>query len=93
MLFEQFFPADEWTRIYVYFNYANDTLQRRIANTTRSTSIFRDKQTTFESLLVRHSKQIEPPSENEADIIIHVNEQHTPDMALKEINMITENVR
>ena len=93
LLFEQFFPSDDWTRIFVYFNYSNDTLQRRIAKTTRSTSIFRNKQMTFESLLVRHGEQIEPPSENEADIIIHVNEQHSPELALKEIRMVSENIR
>ena len=85
-LLEQFFPQNEWTRIYVYFDYSTATLQQRIEHTTRSTTIFRDVTMTFERLIEKHSEQLEPPTDEEVDYIFHVNETQSDEKVIEMIN-------
>ena len=84
-LLEQFFPQDMWTRIYVYFDYSNETLHQRIKHTTRSTTIFRDTTMTFEHLIEKHAEQLEPPTVDEVDYLLHVNETQSIEYVIEKI--------
>lgn len=73
-LMESYFPQEQFSRIIIHFNLKDEVLQKRIFESKRSTTIFRDPTLTFEQLLARQHNNVEPPQIDEADYIITVDE-------------------
>lgn len=84
-LLEKFFPQDKWKRVYVYFDYSNENLQKRIAHSIRTKNIFREQSMTFEQLLVDHTRQLVAPTLEEVSSILYIDESHPSEEAIQEI--------
>lgn len=72
-LLDQYFPQNEFIRIFVYFNLSDEILSDRILASSRKTNIFRDEKMMFEQLLHNQGK-IVPPTEDEADFLFVIND-------------------
>ena len=56
-LLEELFNADEFVRILVHFDIADDVLQERVIQSQRSTNIFRCAFTNFEEVLLKQQAE------------------------------------
>lgn len=89
-LLERFFPAEQFVCVFVYFNLAHETLQARIEKTRRDTKLFRDSTYTYEELLQRQLPKINPPSPDESDYLLTIDELTTSQQLKVEIEKIIQ---
>lgn len=88
-LLNSFFPKEQFIRIIVHFNIEKNLLLKRIAESKRSTTIFRDSTLTFEQLLAKQQYKVEPPQLNEADYILTIDENTNQQQAIEDIVDLT----
>ena len=89
-LLERFFPSEQFVRVFVYFDVPEATLLARIEPTLRDTKLFPDPNFTYEELLQSQLPQIDPPSSDEADYLLTVNEMTNFKQLIEEINEIIQ---
>lgn len=89
-LLEEVYHKDEFVRILVHFDISDEILLERIANSQRSTNIFRGNYTTFEEVLMRQQKEsqledVVDPEEGEADYLFVIKDGDDVGSVIKEI--------
>ncbi|WP_339249861.1 AAA family ATPase [Sporosarcina sp. FSL W8-0480] len=89
-LLEEVYPKDEFVRILVHFDISDEILLERIANSQRSTNIFRGNYTTFKDVLMRQQKEskledVIDPDEGEADYLFVIKDGDEIGSIIKEI--------
>ncbi|MDW0115634.1 AAA family ATPase [Sporosarcina thermotolerans] len=89
-LLEEIYPKDEFVRILVHFDIPDEILFERIANSQRSTNIFRGNYTTFKEVLLRQQKEsqledVVDPEEGEADFLFVIKDSDEVGSVIKEI--------
>ena len=89
-LLARFFPAEQFVRVYIHFDFAREVLQTRIDNTLRDTKLFRDSTYTYEELLESQLPQIDSPTCDEVDYVLTVDEHTTTQKLLNKIEMIIQ---
>jgi predicted kinase len=90
-LLEQLFPKHEFTRILVHFDLPEHILQARVANSNRSTTIFRGA-SNFAQVLERQNadEDVTDPVEGEADHLFVIKESEEMDFVIKRIVAIEQ---
>lgn len=88
-LLHEIYPKDEFIRILVYFDISNNILRDRVANSTRSTNIFRVS-TSFEEVLLRqqaeaHLADYMAPTEDEAEYLYKITDNKDVESVIAEI--------
>ena len=71
-LLHAFFPEETWHRVFIYFHLDPAIIQERIAQTTRTTAIFRNNTLTFQDIYTQHALQLQIPSADECDTLFIV---------------------
>ncbi|ATP39516.1 CRISPR-associated protein Cas2 [Solibacillus sp. R5-41] len=89
-LLNSYFPKTQFIRVLIYFNVNDEILLKRVKKSTRETNIFRDTSFSFEQLLDRQYNAINPPSNDEAELIFTVDENTDQ---LKLITNIIQNIK
>ena len=93
-LMESFFPKELFLRIIVHFNINDALLLTRITESKRSTTIFRDRNLTFEQLLANQSNKVDPPDIYEADYIFTLDENTNQQQLIEKIvNIQINNIK
>ncbi len=93
-LLEQFFPESDFFRILVHFDIPDDILQARVAETERSTSVFRSAE-SFEEVLTRQKADsliddVTDPVEGEADRLFVIKDNKEVDTVIQRIIHISQ---
>ena len=84
-LIEQFFPQNQFIRVFVYFEITDELLQERILASNRKTNIFRDETMTFKELLHNQGKLVQP-TEDEADYLFFITNTTNQMSVIEQIN-------
>ncbi|WP_432360957.1 AAA family ATPase [Sporosarcina sp. UB5] len=96
-LLEQLFPKNEFIRILVHFDLPDHVLQTRVANSQRSTNIFRSA-SKFEEVLKRQNadslkEDVVDPVEGEADYLFVIKDSGEVNRVIEKIIMIEKDNR
>ncbi len=88
-LLEELFKKQDFVRILVHFDIADEVLQRRVKQSQRSTNIFRSA-SSFEEVLAGQQKVtinegITSPSEDEADYLFTIKDSNEVKSIIQEI--------
>lgn len=89
-LLEEVFKKDEFVRILVHFDISDDVLHGRVAQSQRSTNIFRGAYISFEEVLLRQQAEsliedIIDPEEGEADYLFVIKDSEEVNYVIDEI--------
>ncbi|MBP0725380.1 AAA family ATPase [Bacillus sp. RG28] len=93
-LLEELFNTDQFVRILVHFDIPDDVLQERVAQSQRSTKIFRSA-SNFEEVLVRQQgesfkEDVVNPIEGEADHLFVIKDSEEVNSVVQKIVHIAE---
>jgi hypothetical protein len=94
-LLDELFKKAEFVRILVHFDISDEVLQERVAQSKRSTKIFRGDYSNFEQVLVRQQaeslkKDVIDPTEDEADYLFVIKNTDEVNSVIKKIVHIAE---
>lgn len=85
-LLNTFFDSEAFTRILVHFDIPDEVLKDRVAQSKRSSAIFRSDNTTFKELLGRQQHEdVTDPVEGEADRLFVINTSEEVDSVIDSI--------
>ena len=90
-LLEQLFPEEEFIRILVHFDLPEQILESRVANSERSTKIFRGS-SSFAQVLRRQNadENVSDPVDGEADYLFVIKDSEEVSTAIDRIVAITK---
>jgi tRNA uridine 5-carbamoylmethylation protein Kti12 len=96
-LLEELFNTEEFVRILVHFDIADDVLQERVIQSQRSTNIFRGAYTNFEEVLFKQQAEslkadIVDPIEGEADHLFVIKDNEEVNSVIQKIVHIAASV-
>ncbi|PGU88788.1 CRISPR-associated protein Cas2 [Bacillus cereus] len=89
-LLNELFPQNEYVRILVHFDIPDDVLYERVAQSTRSTNIFRGGYSNFKEVLDRQQAEslhedVVDPIENEADYLFVIRNNQDVNFTIEEV--------
>lgn len=96
-LLDELFPKSEYTRILVHFDIPDEVLQARVANSNRSTNIFRGPYTSFVEVLKRQQiesshEDVLDPALGEADYQFIIKDNRETNFVIEEIMKIAQSL-
>lgn len=96
-LLEELFTKEEFTRILVHFDIADEVLEKRVQESQRNTNIFRAA-SSFEEVLTRQQAEtftgnVSNPAEGEANYLFTIKDSHEAGHVIREIVHIAESIK